>query len=200
MLPFDLPPWLLQFLGDYRYAILFFAGMFEGPVATLTGGFLIRTGQLDFLPAYLALLIGDAIEDLGWNFVGYHGFARIIEKHGHRFGITQEAEKKVRHLFHRYHERILLVSKLTMGFGFAIVTLVTAGTLRVPLRTYVLLNLAGGVVWTGMLIGVGYLFGNVYDTVPSTYKLAFVTFGASLLLTLLFLAQWKVKRMASENL
>ncbi len=188
------------FLAPYKYVILFFAGMFEGPVTTLTGGFLVRTGQLDFLPAYAALLFGDFVEDILWYYVGYHGFARIIEKHGHRFGITPEAEKKVRHLFHRYHERILLISKLTMGFGFAIVTLVTAGTLRIPFRTYALLNLAGGVVWTGMLLGIGYLFGNVYDTIPSAYKLVFLSTGAALLLTLLFFAQWKVKKMASENL
>ena len=52
-----------------------------------------------------------------------------------------------------------------MGFGFAVVTLMVAGMLKVSFKRYVVINLFGGFIWTAMLLVIGYFFGNIYTLI-----------------------------------
>ena len=54
-----------------------------------------------------------------------------------------------------------------MGFGFALVTLITAGIVKIPFRKYLLLNTIGQFVWTSLLLAIGYFLGNFYLYVNS---------------------------------
>ena len=57
-----------------------------------------------------------------------------------------------------------------MGFGFALVTLITAGIAKVPFRKYLVLNVAGQLIWTAMLLGIGFLFGNLYTSIDKGFR------------------------------
>ena len=60
-----------------------------------------------------------------------------------------------------------------MGFGFALVTLMVAGMLRVPLKDYIPLNLLGGFIWTAVLVAIGYFFGDIYSSITGPEKIVF---------------------------
>ncbi len=139
----------------------------------VASGFLYKLGGFEFLPMYVALVSGDFAADIGWYFVGRYGGRPLILRWGHVFGITNEAILKIQERFHKYNEKILIISKLTMGFGFALVTLLVAGMLHVPFKNYVILNLIGGFIWTGLLITVGYFFGNIYASITGPEKIIF---------------------------
>lgn len=139
----------------------------------IASGFLYKLGGFEFLPMYLALVSGDFMADIGWYFVGRFGGRPLISRWGYLFGITQGAILKIQDRFHRYHEKILIISKLTMGFGFALVTLLVAGMLHVPFKNYVILNLVGGFIWTALLVTVGYFFGNIYASITGPEKIVF---------------------------
>ena len=167
----------LVWLNASKYVFLVVGTIFEGPVVMVASGFLYRLGSFDLLPMYLALVAGDFTADIGWYTVGRFGGRPFILKFGNRFGITDRAILKIQDRFHRYHDKILIISKLTMGFGFALVTLVVAGMLHVPFKKYVVLNLLGGFIWTAMLIALGYFFGNIFDMFTGIEKIIVAVCG-----------------------
>ncbi len=172
-----MPQWLGHFLvwvGASKYILIGAAAIFEGPLTMLASGFLFRLGQLQFFPMYLALILGDLVGDIGWYLVGYFGARTVVKRYGTWLGITPEIIAKLEHRFHRHHHKLLFISKLTMGFGLALPMLVVAGMLKVPLKNFILLNLAGGLIWTAFLLSIGYFFGNVYLLVPPSFKIVFI--------------------------
>ena len=149
-------------LAVYRYPIIFLAVIAEGPVIMLGSGVLLRLGNFDLVPLFLTLLIGDLVADVVWYFVGLYAAEPFLKRFGHIFGVTHEVFEKMEGVFRRHDVKILFISKITMGFGFALATLIAAGAVRVPFRKYILLNLFGGFLWTSLLMAAGYFFGNLY--------------------------------------
>lgn len=165
---------LLQFLSFSRYAIVFVGCIVEGPIVMITSGFLLRANQFNLVPLYFSLMGGDFVADLGWYAVGRFGARKILNRFGHFLNLTPEILQKIQKRFHTYQDKILFISKITMGFGFALATLVVAGMLHVPFKRYVLLNFLGGFIWTAFLLTVGYFFGNVYFLLARPLKIGFI--------------------------
>ncbi|MDD5152928.1 MAG: DedA family protein [Candidatus Pacebacteria bacterium] len=165
---------ILVWIDASKYILLFLGTIAEGPVVMVASGFLYKLGQFNLLQMYFALMAGDFVADLGWYCLGRFGARSTIFKYGHFFGVTPEVLKKVEGRFLEYHQKILIISKLTMGLGFALVVLIVAGMFKVPFKNYVVLNLIGGFIWTAILITVGYFLGNVYAVVPESAKIVFV--------------------------
>jgi membrane protein DedA with SNARE-associated domain len=162
---------MVAFLQSSKYFLLFAAALFEGPVASLTSGLLLRFGMVDFVPIYLVLVAGDLTADIGWYCLGRYGTRALLIRRGAIFNITPDSLATIERRFNRYHKKILFISKLTMGMGFAIVTLTVAGMSRVPFKNFVALNLGGGLIWTLFLLTVGYYFGNVFALFSDTQKI-----------------------------
>ncbi len=168
---------LLDFLSFSRYALVFVGCIVEGPVVMLASGFLYRLGQFDLLPLYATLMVGDFVADLGWYAVGRFGARSLVNRFGHRFNITPQVINKIEKRFYTYQDRILFISKITMGFGFALATLIVAGMLKVPFKRYAILNFLGGFIWTAILLTLGYFFGNVYSSLTGPIKHVFIVFA-----------------------
>jgi membrane protein DedA with SNARE-associated domain len=160
--------WLINFFQHHDiliYGLIAIFSCIEGPILAMLGGVLLHLGYLYFIPLYAALIVGDLLGDTLWYIAGRHLGEPFVRKWGGYFSIRDREIQLVKKIFHKYHNRILILSKITMGFGFAIVTLFTAGMIKIPFRKYILLNLAGQFVWSALLLGVGYLFGNLYLSV-----------------------------------
>src|SRR5207244_3478176 len=144
----------------------------QGPILMVLGGFLLRQGYFDLWPLYFTLLCGDFIGDILWYWIGFLGARPLIERYGRFFSLSPDLFNKLEGGFRRHSTRILLISKLTMGFGFALATLVAAGVSRVPFRKYILLNLIGGFFWTGFLVAIGFFFGHLYLIIDKGFRFA----------------------------
>ena len=157
--------WLLHFSSQHQilvYAVIIVLACAEGPILSILFGALIKTGAFSFWPVYIALMVGDLIGDTIWYQIGRHVGMRFVRRFGKYFSVTESRVKRITEVFNKYHEKILIVSKLTCGFGFAVVTLMVAGMVKIPFLRYLTINFVGQFVWTGMLIGVGYFIGNLY--------------------------------------
>lgn len=165
---------IISFIESSKYILLFFGTIVEGPVVMTASGFFYKLGKFDLLPMYFALMSGDFVADIGWYCLGRFGTRGTIFKYGHFVGITPETLEKIEKRFLKYHQKILIISKLTMGLGFALVVLVVAGMFKVPFKHYVILNLIGGFIWTAMLVLVGYFFGNIFVIIPESAKIIFI--------------------------
>lgn len=162
---------LTNLIVEYRYLILVPLTILQGPTAMTVGGFFLRLGYFTFWPLYLVLMITELFADAIWYAIGYHGAHSFVRKYGRFFGITEKLVERTKAAFHRHHDKILFLSKITMGFGFALVVLMTAGLTRVPFKRYILFNAAGQFIWTAFLIGIGYAFGNLYLVIDEGLRL-----------------------------
>jgi membrane protein DedA with SNARE-associated domain len=163
----------LTWIHSSRYVLLFIGAIIEGPVLMVTAGFLLKLNQFNLVPMYFALIAGDFTADMGWYAVGYFGARPLIDKVGRFLNITPEIIAKIEARFKMYQDKILFISKITMGFGFALATLIVAGMLHVDVKKYALLNFLGGFIWTGLLVAVGYFFGNVFAALAGPFKIVF---------------------------
>ncbi len=156
-----------------KYLLVFVGTIIEGPVIMIACGFLIHLGVFDPLPIYLTILAGDLVGDIGWYYIGYYFAEPFMKKHGHFLSLTPEKLEKIKTLFNKYHERILIFSKLTIGLGFALGTLIVAGITRIPFGRYMILNLVGEGLLVAILLSVGYFFAEAYKYVDDGLKVGF---------------------------
>jgi membrane protein DedA with SNARE-associated domain len=187
---------VVAFVGASRYILLFLSTILGSPVVMIAAGYLVHLHHLDFWAAYGTIVAADIIGDIGWYWAGYFGARPFLERFGPRFGITSHAIDRLERLFHRYHERILVGSKLTMGFGFAIGVLAVAGMLRLPFWRYLIVNLSGELLWALIPIGIGYYFGNLSELLPPPFRLAFVLVG---LVIVILAARYALKKAVSKE-
>ena len=165
--------WLIQITNLHpilTYGIIIFISFVEGPLLGMVCGLLIRLGDFHFIPVYIALMVGDLIGDTFWYIVGYHFAGPFLNRFGDYFSITEEGVATVERIFHKHQDWILLLSKVTMGFGFALVTLVTAGIVKIPFKRYIAMNAIGQFVWTGIIVSIGYTIGGAYESVGSIFS------------------------------
>ncbi len=171
---------LIGWFEASKYILLFVGSFFEGPAVMIGAGFLYQQGQFNFIQMYSCLVLGDFTADVFWYLVGRFGARKLINRYGGFFNITPEIIDKVEARFKAYQDLILWISKLTMGFGFSLATLLTAGMLKVKFQKYASINIIGGIVWVFILVFVGYFFGNVYGLIANQFKWLFIV-GLALL-------------------
>lgn len=177
---------ILTLILQYRYAILVPIALIAGFPAGMAVGVAIRLGYLLLIPAYACIMLGELIGDVGWYWIGYRWGERFAKRFGKFVGLTHEHIDEAKRLFAHYDRRILLSSKLTTGFGFAIPILFTAGMSHMSFWRYMRANLAGQFFWSGGLILVGYFFSNLYLNVSSVEDKASTVGIAILFLLALF--------------
>lgn len=138
-------------LGYWTYVVLAVLAMVQGPLATLLGAAAASAGLLRPSPVFLAAATGHLTADIVWYYVGHMGkiewFRRwfpAYRKHVDRLqqGMQQNATK------------ILFLAKLSAGF--TIPALIAAGLTRVAWRRWFPVVFVGEVLWTSVLMLVGY--------------------------------------------
>ncbi len=163
------------------YLLLFFATLIEGPVATTLAGFWLHFGQFSVWPAFLALVIGDLCGDVFWYYLGRYQAQKVVTKYGRFVSVTPKILTGITQAFKRHERKILFFSKLTMGFGFAIPVLIAAGSARIPFRRFMTYDTVGQLLWTGLLMSIGYFFGNFYVTLNQGFKIISLVSGVIML-------------------
>jgi membrane protein DedA with SNARE-associated domain len=195
--------WLIQMFSSHQYliyAIIIAVSFVEGPVLAVFCGMLLHLDSISFLPIYIALMAGDTIGDIIWYTVGYHFGRKFVVRFGKYFSITENSIKIVEKIFHNHKNYILIISKITMGFGFAIVTLVTAGITKIPFKQYLVLNIVGQFVWTATLLAIGYGFGSIYEQLDGVLGIiSIVTMGIIFMVALFGYGKYVKQRMLSKN-
>jgi membrane protein DedA with SNARE-associated domain len=183
--------WLAQIIQNHNYwvyVIVAVFSFFEGPILAMICGVLYKLGLVPFAPIYIALIIGDLFGDTFWYCVGYYFGHPFIKRFGKYFSLTESGVASVSRIFHKHENSILLISKMTMGLGFALVTLVTAGIVKIPFKRYISLNFVGQFFWTAFLMVIGYFLGNLYLQINGILGALFV---AALMVVFFFgLAGW----------
>lgn len=177
------PASVLQWLLEYKYAVLFPISVVEGPLVTILAGFLASLGQIDFLAAYGIVIAGDLVGDTIYYWLGHSGRTHFIERWGHYVGVTRERIERLEKHFTSHSGKTLIVGKLSHAVGS--VVLLAAGTARMPFGRYLWFNFVATVPKSLILLLAGYYFGRAYaelDRYLSDAAIAMVALTALLVL------------------
>mgnify|MGYP001562470928 CR=1 FL=1 len=168
---------IIDLLLKYRYLIIFPATIIEGPIVSVLSGFLLQLKYFELIPLYITIICADLTGDLLWYAVGHHWGDKFVKRFGKYVGITEEAIEKVKGIFHEHKNKFLFFSKVTMGFGFALATLITAGISRIPLKNFITFTALGQILWTAFLLSIGYFFGTFYLMIDKGFQtIGLITF------------------------
>jgi membrane-associated protein len=166
---------LLQFLIVYKYTLLIPIAFVEGHAISLVVGFAARLGYLNPFFGGALVAIGNLLGDTALYWLGFYKGKKFARSWGVYIGITDTSLEKAEKIFHTHKRNILLASKMTNGLGLAMAVLFTAGMTRIPFRIYMFWNTLGELFWTGMLVAIGYFFGELYTTIENvTWRIGLI--------------------------
>lgn len=180
-------------LGYWNYFILSFLIVLQGPATTLLGGAAANAGLLRPHYVFLAGIIGNLIADIFWYNVGARGKTAWILKRGERLGVRQQHLDKVSEGMEQHVIKILLLAKISVGL--AVPTLLVAGITRVPWRKWFPVVFTGEVIWTGLLVLIGYYATEAIKQVEQGLH-ALLLGGTFLFLVMLI---WLIPRMLHND-
>ncbi len=189
---------ILNLIIQYKYPLLIPIGFAEGHIVSLVSGFLARMGYLNPFLAGACIAIGNLLGDVALYWLGFHHGKKFVKRWGKYAGLTETSVEKAHHIFHKHKSRILLISKMTNGFGLAMAILFSAGTVRIPFKTYMFWNVIGECLWTGGLVSVGFFFGHLYVTIDNIIaRIGLIAILGVILLVVFFRIKKYVKRKIS---
>ena len=168
------------------YWFMYIVAIIEGPILGVVCGLLIRLGYFDFWTIYLILMAGDLTGDIVWYHVGKYGIHRFIKRFGRFFSLDERNVRIIERTFKKHETKTLIISKITAGFGFAILTLMTAGSIGIPFKKYMTINFLGQFFWSGFVITVGYYFGQFYQTIDESFRIMSIVVFIALFMAVLY--------------
>lgn len=119
----------------------------------LAAGALVGLGHMSALPVFLVVLLAALIGDLLWYELGRRTGGAVL---GFLCRVSLEPETCVRtteNVFERYGVRCLLFAKFIPGLYT--VTPPVAGMVGLPLRRFILWDIAGITIWASVYAGLG---------------------------------------------
>ena len=162
---------LLTALLVYGYPVLFgvvLAGSVGIPIPTdlfvLAAGGFVASGDLDLLTVlalvFAAALLGDCLMFTAARWLGH----AAVLRHGRRVGLTEERLGAARERFGAFvGTSVFLTRWLVTPLGMPATVLAALG--RYPIASFAGIAAAGELIWTGAFVGLGYAFGDSWQTV-----------------------------------
>jgi membrane protein DedA with SNARE-associated domain len=163
---------LLDALVRYGYLVVFgwvFAEQIGLPIPAmpvlLAAGAVAGTGRLSVVFVLVLAGIASLVSDVIWYWIGRVGGGRVL---GLLCRISLEPDSCVRRTeetFSRQGARSLLIAKFVPGYSTAAPPL--AGMVQMRFARFVVFTGAGGLIWAGLFVGLGWLFSHQLELVAS---------------------------------
>ncbi len=182
--------YLLSFIQQYGYWILYPLMIVEGPIITLIGGGLSALGALRIETVFLLSVLGDLTMDIGLYYFGFYGNNRI-RKWIIKKPAIEAKRLQVSNFFKNHGGKIIFLVKISSGLCY--VTFITAGMIRMPLKKFLAFSLIGGIVWSGLLVTLGYFYGHLYQEIGDKIEQAGLILLILTMLTIFIISLLKKK-------
>lgn len=184
-------------LPYWGYPLMFVLMFFEGPFATMIAAFLASQGLFNVGIVFILSVAGDVLGDIGLYHIGYFGGPKIIEKTQKFLKISDATVEKLKNKFHQNSGKLIFYVKSTTGLSY--ITFTLAGALRMKLLKFIKYSILGGLVWSSLLVFLGYFFGYAAAQISQYIKYAGVAIFAMAVLALVVISIIK-KRESAEIL
>lgn len=184
-------------LPYWGYPLMFGLMFFEGPFATMIAAFLASQGLFNVGIVFILSVAGDVLGDIGLYHIGYFGGPHIIEKAQKFLKVKDATVEKLKNKFHQNSGRLIFYVKSTTGLSY--ITFTLAGALRMKLLKFIKYSILGGLVWSSLLVFLGYFFGYAAAQISQYIKYAGIAIFAAAILALVMISLIK-KRESAEIL
>jgi membrane protein DedA with SNARE-associated domain len=148
---------LFETLSMFGYPVMFLMMVAEGLVATIVSAFMASLGFFDIRVVAALSVLGDVLGDLIFYSLGRIWGMRFVRRFGRHIGITESRVEAMRSYFMDHGGKTIFTVKSTTGLCW--VTFVAAGIAGMPLRKFIAFSFLGGVLWSGLLVFLGYRYG-----------------------------------------
>ena len=182
---------MLELIETYGYLAVFIGAFFEGETVLIIAGFLASNGHLDLASVILFGFLGGLAGDQLYFYIGRARGRPLIERRESWRPRTQRIEQILAR-----HGTLLMLGYRFM-YGLRLVTPLVLGAFGVPRLRFLAFNLINAAVWSALISGLGYGFGEVVAqmfTHVRHYELAFVV-----LLALGGVGTWLYLRMRERR-
>ena len=189
---------LLTEIGNHGYWLIFFVALAEAlgaPVpaalALVAGGAAVASGTLRgtgvFTVAVVAILLGDSLiyllgRRVGWRLLSFLCMLSISPE----TCVLRSAE-----LFHKRGRKTLLIAKFIPGINTLAPPL--AGSMRMPVAQFLLLDLTGASLYTLSYSTLGYVFHGLVAAIERAFATAGRVFGAAIALAILAYVIYRIR-------
>jgi membrane protein DedA with SNARE-associated domain len=133
------------------------------------------THRLSIVGVIAAASAGAIIGDNIGYLIGHWGGYRLVMRYGRYIGFHQKRFKVARYLFLRYGGAVVFFGRFVSILRAYAAFL--AGTTRMPWRTFIVYNAAGGILWATLYGTAAYVLGKRVDTLSRPLTLGFATAG-----------------------
>jgi membrane-associated protein len=175
-------------IGSWNYLIIALLVAIEGPIVTLLGAAASASGYLKTSLVLAAAATGNLTADMVWYRLGYAGKMEWLLPYQRWLGIKPRQMTHLVDQMHKHASKILFFAKLSSGF--MIPSLLAAGVAKVPMKKWLPMLLFGEMIWTGMLVFIGYHGTMMLSTISKGIEYVFL--GASLVF--LFVMVYFIRR------
>jgi membrane protein DedA with SNARE-associated domain len=156
----DLP----ALIDAYGYVAVLVGAFLEGETILALAGLAAYRGYLDFTVVVVIAMLAGFAGDQFYFFLGRRKGQQILN----RFPGAAERAARFDALLARWHAPLIVAIRFM--YGFRIVGPVLLGMGRVPAWKFLVYNFIGAALWAPLIAGLGYLFGNVLETVLEDLK------------------------------
>jgi len=166
--------WITGFISSTGYlgiALLMFAENVFPPIPSELimpfAGFVAARGELNAIGVLVAGIVGSLLGAVPWylagRWLGNERLKRMADRHGRWLTVSRQDLDRAEAWFHRYGLVSVVVGRLVP----AVRTLISvpAGITRMHPIPFFAFSAVGTLVWTGLLVGSGYLLESQYERV-----------------------------------
>jgi membrane protein DedA with SNARE-associated domain len=198
------PANIVEWLKTWGYLGIFvcvFIGNLGIPVpeesVMLVAGFMAGRSILDLRFVYLVCVLSAVTGDCCGFFVGRHGGQRIIARLALRSTTFTHRYERLRMFFHAHGSKAVFMARFIAGVRFMAGPM--AGAAGMPFLRFLGWNLLGAIIWSTLVVTIGYLVGDeVYRvTEYAHHAQRWIALAALLLCFGFWFFWWRDKRPAA---
>ncbi len=190
---------ILLILEKYKYIVIFPIAVIEGPIIIVISGFLVYLGYLNFVIAYIFLVVGDLVGDSMYYGIGkYLHSSPWMQKVARHFGYNENSAKVIENHFKNHTIKTLILAKVSHGLGIPVQ--ITAGIAKLNFSKYITIETAGTLVKTLGLMILGYYVGGSYVKINSyLHNISYIALGLGLATILTFILRKHIKQYLDKK-
>ena len=145
------------------YIVMFLGMLLEGPMTTAAASFAATLGYFNIWIVFVLAILGDLVADVVYYAIGYASRIAVIEKYGHRFGLSKQKMEKIEHLLKTHPAKTLVVIKLAPLLPVPGLMMVGATHMKLSkFTTIASLIILPRVI---LFIALGFYFGRAYESI-----------------------------------
>jgi membrane protein DedA with SNARE-associated domain len=152
-----------QWIMTHGYSLMFLAMLIEGPTITAAAAFAAAVGFFNIYIVFILSIFGDVVADIIYYAIGYWGRFSVVNKFGHRFGLSTLRMGKIEDLLKQHTIKTMIAIKSTPVLAFPGLMLV--GAAKMPIGRFILWCFLITLPKALFFVIIGYYFGYMYNTI-----------------------------------